>query len=119
MLRSVADHQVVDTPVRNETKLVEQVAQFGQPFLAFRNQQRIVGCGQFVEVLVRKWPVTQLPGTGAILFDHQAAMHVFLAGKPGKFFRAYRRFEVGERVAQDAGFFLPVLADELRAVESL
>jgi hypothetical protein len=29
MLRGVADHQVVDAPVRNETKLVQQIAQFG------------------------------------------------------------------------------------------
>jgi hypothetical protein len=78
-----------------------------------------VGFGEFEEVLVREWPVTQLPGTGAILFDHQAAMHVLLAGKPGKLFRAYRGLEAGEGVAQDAGFFLPVLADELRAVKSL
>lgn len=107
-----ADHDVVDTPARQEAELLQQGAHIGVPLVHVLHQQSPVVIGQAGEVGFLERAGAHIPVIGGAVVADQSRQHAVFAGQAGQIFGLQRRLEVRERVTDQQRVLVPVVAQE-------
>ncbi|CAM5398271.1 hypothetical protein SSTU70S_01500 [Stutzerimonas stutzeri] len=115
--RGVADHHIVDAPVREKAELPEQLGDLGYQLIDGLDQQRPVTLGQLLVGVLGEWAAAQLPRAVTML-DHQARLDFLLKGKTGQLVRRDGALEIRDGLAYEQRLLLPVVTEELPRAEA-
>ena len=107
------DHQIVQTPVRQNAERTHQLRGGHMPVVHRLRQQRPAGFAQIVEVLKRA--IAGLPFT--VEMAHQTAIDLRLHRQPCQLVRGNRIDKIREGIFQHNGLFLPVFLKKFRPVQ--
>ena len=105
-----ADHQIIEPRVRDEAELAQQRVGAGVVQVDALHQQRpflLLARGDGFERAGLHVPV-------AAAGRHQARLDVVVGGQFGQRLDAQQWFEAGDGLADHQGFFMPIIAQELR-----
>ena len=120
-ISGVADHDVVDAPAGYEAEVIQHRAHPLMPLIDGLNQQAPVGLREVPKVLFGEWAVAQRPLTGSIsgIGLDQPGLNEVLTGEPRQFLRLDRVHKGLATCADEQGLLLPVIPQEILAVEVL
>src|SRR5690554_3727364 len=94
--RGIADHDVVESPARQEVEVFKQLGDFGYIVVHRLYQQGPVALGKLAENGFVEWPMADLPRTVRAIFFHQPGFDALFAGEAGQLVRLQWTLEVGE-----------------------
>ncbi len=115
--RGVADHHVVDAPVRQETEVLEQLGDFRDQLIHGLHQQGPVTFRQLLVGIFGERTATQFPRAVAML-DDQTGFDFLFERKAGQFVRGKRVLEIRNGLADQQRFLLPVVAQEFPGADA-